>query len=133
MKRITAITMISSVLALSGCSSLKSVDATIKVESSSQVQITNVIVHEEGGQLHVMASLRPTSGAVRSTGHVDISFIGTDEQLIQNVKARPNVSQFSRSSSRTPMVSEFIDLTAGEVTAIYLTHHADLSNECEGE
>jgi len=123
--------MLSALLALTGCATMKGGEAAVEIKSSRHVQLTSVSVSYDDGVAKVFGILRPTSSAVRRVGHVDVAFLDGDEAEIISVKAVPHITTFSRNSARKPSFTAFAEVDESKVAVVRLTHHPDLSKACE--
>ena len=131
MKRLITALLIGSAIALTGCTTMKGGDSDVEVLPSKEVLLTNVSVEYANGQIEVTGTLHPTSSAVHRTGHVDVEFIGADDQVITQVRAEQHIKQFSRNSARSPTFSVTAEIDQSEVKIVRLTHHVDTQKECE--
>lgn len=132
MKLWKSVLVMTALAALSGCSTVvKGGDASVEINSSKEVQLTNVSVKQRGDEVTVSGTLRPTSSSVRRTGHVDIEFIGEDGAVLKMLRAEQHIRQFSRSSSRKPGFTASVELGSASLSSVRLTHHVDTQKQCE--
>ena len=128
--KIMITTMLIGMLALTGCSTMKTGDKTeLDIRSSKDVKITQVTVREDQGFMTVSGSLRPMTSTVTRSGHVDVDFIGPDGTVITTVRATPHITTFSRKSTRRPTFS--VSAEVDGVASLRLIHHPDTMNACE--
>ncbi|WP_372808952.1 hypothetical protein [Pontiella sp.] len=118
-------------VALAGCSTVKEGQPSLKIESSKEVQLTNVTVTPMADGLAVSGTFRPTSPNVRRTGHVDIAFVDAAGEALTRVKAMPHIHRFSRNAMQKPSFDVTAEVDESRVALVRVTHHPDLIQECE--
>jgi hypothetical protein len=118
-------------IALAGCTTMKEGQPSIKIESSKQVQLTNVIVKPVAEGLEVSGMFRPTSPNLRRTGHADIAFIDAAGEEIAQAKVMPHVHLFSRNAIQKPAFSVTTEVDEAKVALVRITHHPEMIEECE--
>ena len=116
---------------LTGCSSMKGGDASVDVQSSKEVLLSNVSVKQEKGLLHVSGMLRPRLFPVRRVGHVDVELLGDNGEVLRKLRAEQHIHTFVRNSSRMPTFSAVIATDSTRVKTVRLIHHADTQKVCE--
>ena len=121
--------VLAALLTLTGCTTMKDGEFDVRINSNSLVQITNVSVQMENGEIVVSGNLRPISSAATRTGHLDIAFIGADGTVLDTVSAIPSSNMFLRNSRNAPAFSTKAEITG--VAAVQVTHHPDTMNECD--
>lgn len=131
MKIIITTGFLGAALLLSGCSTTKSGNESVTVESCSHVQITNVSVVRDNGTIETSGTLRPRTGMIRSTGHVDVALIAEDGSVIKQVVAMPSAETFSRNSPSRPVFAVSTEVPGGQPASVRLTHHDAACSSCD--